>query len=410
MSRVGRQANGRSTIYFGNDGYWHGRVTVGVRDDGRADRRHVRGTSKAVVVRKVHDLEKERDGGRVRRPGERWTVEAWLTHWLEHIARPNLRDTSFSAYRVAVRRHLVPGVGAHRLERLQPEHLEKLYRRMIDGGSRSATAHQVHRTARTALEEAVRRGYTSRNVAALAKAPRLSQEVIDPYTVDEVQRILKVAREERNSVRWAFALALGLRQGETLALRWSDVDWERRLLTVRKTRLRPAYEHACGGICGRRAGFCPQRRVTNAAVGETKSAASRRVIALPRPLVELLSQHQLEQEREREVACQLWEDGGWMFASPTGMPLNPNTDYRRWKALLRAAGVRDGRLHDARHTAATVLLLLGVPERAAMGVMGWSTTAMAARYQHVTDPIRQDIADRVGGLLWAPERDDDEGN
>jgi integrase len=92
------------------------------------------------------------------------------------------------------------------------------------------------------------------------------------------------------------------------------------------------------------------------------------------------------------------------------------TDYRHWKRLLKEAQIRNGRLHDARRTAATVLLILGVPERAVMGVMGWSTTAMAARYQHVTDTIRQDIADRVGGLIWTAddpaadtERGDDDG-
>jgi integrase len=84
------------------------------------------------------------------------------------------------------------------------------------------------------------------------------------------------------------------------------------------------------------------------------------------------------------TAAQLWTDGGWVFATPTGKPLNPRTGWTDWKKLLNRAGVRDGRLHDARHTAATVLLLLGVPERAVMGVTGWSNTAMAARYQHVT--------------------------
>jgi integrase len=82
------------------------------------------------------------------------------------------------------------------------------------------------------------------------------------------------------------------------------------------------------------------------------------------------------------------------------MPLNPRTDWTDWKKLLNRAGVRDGRLHDARHTAATVLLLLGVPERAVMGVMGWPNTAMAARYQHVTSAIQRDGASRVGGLIW----------
>jgi integrase len=101
----------------------------------------------------------------------------------------------------------------------------------------------------------------------------------------------------------------------------------------------------------------------------------------------------------------MWADGGWVFASPTGEPLNPNTDYHEWKALLKRAKVREMRLHDARHTAATMLLALGVQERAAMGIMGWSSTAMAARYQHMTDPIRRDIAKRVGGMLWAPGDD-----
>lgn len=90
-----------------------------------------------------------------------------------------------------------------------------------------------------------------------------------------------------------------------------------------------------------------------------------------------------------------------LLASEVGRPLSPSTDYHQWKDLLSNAGIRDGRLHDARHTAATVLLLLGVSERAFMGIMGWATTAMAARYQHMTEAVRRDVADRVGGLIWA---------
>jgi len=117
-----------------------------------------------------------------------------------------------------------------------------------------------------------------------------------------------------------------------------------------------------------------------------------------------MRRHRDEQEQEKAAARQLWSEGGWVFATRTGRPLNPNTDYHEWKAILREAGLREARLHDARHTAATVLLILGVTERAAMGVMGWATTAMAARYQHLTDPVRRDIADRVGGLIWEPPK------
>ena len=115
--------------------------------------------------------------------------------------------------------------------------------------------------------------------------------------------------------------------------------------------------------------------------------------------------HQRAQDRERETAAQLWQEGGYVFTTPTGRPINPSTDYHQGKRLLAAAGRRDGRLHDARHTAATMLLILGVPERAVMGLMGWASTGMAARYQHITGAIRDDVAERVGGLLWWPEVD-----
>src|SRR5205814_9247627 len=127
-------------------------------------------------------------------------------------------------HRVPVNRHLIPGVDPHRLEKLQPEHLERFYVKMQRNGSAAGTAHQAHRTIRTALNEAVRRGHLVRNPASLAKAPRLKDEEIEPYDVEEVRRLLAEARQRRNSARWAIALALGLRQGEALGLKWSDVD------------------------------------------------------------------------------------------------------------------------------------------------------------------------------------------
>jgi integrase len=399
---MGRKPNGASSIYQGTDGYWHGRVTVGVKDNGRPDRRHVQAMSEREVIRKVRDLERERDAGTVRKPGQRWTVETWLTHWVDNIAAPVVRENTIAGYRVAVRKHLIPGVGGHRIDRLEPEHLERLYARMMANGSAPATAHQAHRTIRTALNEAVRRGHLTRNPATLAKAPRLTEDEIEPYSVEDVQRLLEEAAKRRNSARWAIALALGLRQSEALGLKWSDVDLDTGTLTVRRGRQRPKWRHGCGGSCGRKyGGHCPSRVPLRTDTAETKSRAGRRSMGLPDELVALLRKHGEEQDEERETAAQLWREGGWLFATPTGEPVNPRTDYDEWKRLLKRAGLRDGRLHDARHTAATALLLLGVPERAVIGIMGWSNASMAMRYQHITAQVRRDIAKRVGGLLWA---------
>ncbi|MBG0819860.1 site-specific integrase [Planomonospora sp. ID91781] len=402
---MGRKPNGASTVYLGKDGYWHGRVIVGVKDDGRSDRRHVQAKTEAEVIRKVRELERARDDGNVRKAGQRWTVAKWLTHWIEHIAiPPAIRENSHASYRVDVETHLIPGIGAHRLDRLTPEHLEKLYAKMQREGKSAGTAHHVHRTIRAALNVAVRRGHLTRNPAMLAKAPTVVEEEVEPYEVDEVKRLMKAAEAlPRNSTRWAVALALGLRQSEALGLKWKDIDLDKGTLRVRRGRQRPKYEHGCGETCGRKAGYCPQRKQVRADTAETKSLAGRRTIGLPGQLVTLLRRHREEQDADRANAWNLWQEGGWVFATATGGPLNPNTDYHQWKDLLKAAGLRDARLHDARHTAATVLLILGVPERTVMAIMGWSSTGMTRRYQHVTDTIRHSVAKQVDGLLWDTE-------
>lgn len=405
-----RQPNGASSIFQGKDGRWHGYVTVGVKDDGSPDRRHVGRKSRTAVTKAVRELEKQRDSTGVRKAGQTWTVKTWLTHWVENIAAPNVGENTIDGYRVAVYHHLIPGLGAHRLEKLEPEYLERLYRKMQANGSAAGTAHQTHRTLKTALNEAVRRRHLTVNPASVAKAPKVDEEEVEPYTLEEVQSLLAEAVKVRNTARWVIALALGLRQGEVLGLKWDDVDFEVGVLLVRRGRLRPRYQHGCGDKCGRKPGYCPQKINFRRETKDTKTRAGKRAIGVPDELLSLLRQHKERQDRERALARDLWVEKGYVFTSPTGEPLNPNTDFHRWKDLLEAAGVRDGRLHDARHTAATVLLILGVPEAVVDRIMGWEpgkSARMRRRYQHLTGQVLQQTAAKVGGLLWGttpPER------
>jgi integrase len=130
------------------------------------------------------------------------------------------------------------------------------------------------------------------------------------------------------------------------------------------------------------------------------------VVSLPPALLDALVEHDEKQDEERHHAGELWQEGGWIFTQPNGKPLDPRADHQEWKALLEAAGVREARLHDARHTAATMLLVLKVPPRVVMEIMGWSEISMTSRYQHVPDHLRQGIANQVNGLLW----NSDDGN
>lgn len=400
MTKKTRNANGRSSIYKGKDGYWHGRVTVGVLDNGKPDRRHVMRKSRAEVARKVSELEKAREAGTVTKPGKPMTVDQWVSHWLDDIASITTTGNGWDAYYYAVK-HIRRHVGAHKLANLQPHHLEKMYRKMQEAGSSASTAHQVHRTIRTSLNEAVKRGYLAKNPALIAKSPRVEEEEVEPFSREELAKLFKVALQQRNACRWIIALSLGLRQGEVLGLQWRDINFDEGTLRVRLQRPRPKWEHGCGSTCERKhAGHCPQRVNSRPKTKMPKSAAGRRPIGLPAPLLEHLKRHQEQQAAEREKAGSLWAGEDWPFVTEIGQPLNHRTDLQHWKQLLANAGVRDARLHDARHTAATVLVELGISDPAAMKVMGWSNPTVARRYQHVGGAVLGDIAERVGSHLW----------
>src|SRR3954465_15379055 len=139
------RAGGESSIFKGEDVRWHGFVSMGKKENGRRDRRHVSGAKRADVVAKVRALEAKRDAGMVEAAGKAPTVGDWLEHWLENIAARKGRARTLESYGSTIRLHLRPGIGHHRLDRLQPEHLERLYGALADKGLSSALILRVHR-------------------------------------------------------------------------------------------------------------------------------------------------------------------------------------------------------------------------------------------------------------------------
>lgn len=377
----GRRANGRSSIYLGADGRWHGRVTMSVRTDGRTDRRHVTGGTEKECTRKVRELERAREAGTVANSGRSPTVGQWLTHWLDTIAARRVRPATLRNYRSAIDGRMIPGLGAHRLDRLQPEHVEAYYVALAADGLSAATVLLHHRVLSRSLKVAMQRGRVARNVCALVDAPSADRHEVQPFTAAEARAVLAAAEGTRGAARWSVALALGLRQGEALGLAWSDVDLDAATLTVRQALQR---------VQGQGLVLVPP-----------KSRAGRRTIAVPAQLVAALRAHRTAQVAERLHAGEMWEDRGLVFCQPNGRPVDPRADWGAWKALLRTAGVRDARLHDARHTAATLLLQQGVPARVAMQVLGHSQISLTlGTYSHVVPELATEAAERMGAALW----------
>lgn len=411
---MGRNANQRSSIYLGSDGYWHGWVTVGVKADGTPDRRHRRGTTQAKVTDKVAELERQRDGGKVTKLGKKPTVAAWLETWLTEIAPRSASESSIQrSYRPMVSNHLVPRIGKHRIDRLSPEHLDALYLELANSGLGESRVRLAHDVIRRALKMAQRRGLVGINVATLIDPPKYTEPEIEPFEQDEARAVLRQARKRRNGTRWSFAFGIGLRQAEALGLRWSQMDWKRHRIRIFQLQRR-RYQHGCDdphncgtkyhrddcpARCTRHARYCPQRTGGEWIFRPPKNRKTRWA-DIPAELIPDLRAHKAAQDAERLKAGDQWEDWDLIYARPDGRPIDPRDDWDDWRQLLTEAGVRPGRVHDARHTAGTLLLEQGVDIRVVQDILDHATLAMTKRYTHVRDKLRRDAADRIGKALW----------
>lgn len=411
MSPRTRAANGRSTIYQSQDGRWRGKVSMGIGLDGRPIRRDVRGATRAEVTAKVKELESRRDAGAVTFDS-RTTVAAWLADWIGRRERLGaVRPLTIKGYRTD-ERHIVAAIGQVKLSKISAAHIDKLWESIVAEGL--SVAH-CRRTLNAALNEAVARGFLVRNPVKLAVAPRHAPARINPYTVEQMTRLLDAARDVRNAPRWTLAVALGLRQGEVLGLRWDDVDLTAGTLRIARQLQRLGWRHGCGdpAICLNRTGTkakrgadCPQRWGGGLHLTEPKSEAGRRVLTLPPTLVRDLKAHRNSQAAE-SLACEIWvtaPDGGWVFPDPVGGPIDPRADAAAFKALCTAAGVPARRLHDLRHSAATLMLENDLDLRTAGVILGHSQIALTARYSHVVADRQAVAAGRIEEALFGARR------
>lgn len=379
--KIGKRGNGEGSIYQDAEGRWRSVVDLGWRD-GRRRRKYLSGRTRTEVAAKLRRVLDEQEAGlEISTDGHAPTLEAWLGHWLDTIAAPRLRPSTLTTYRGYIRNRVLPNIGRHRLDKLQPEHLESLYAQLMAEGLAPASVLQIHRILSRSLKVAMQRGRVRRNVATLVEPPSVRREEVRPLTADQARAVLQTAQGRRNAARWSVALALGLRQGEALGLSWDAVDIGAGSLVVRQAlQRRPG-----GGLV----------------LVPPKSRAGRRSIPMPAQLVEALRAHRKVQAMERLAAGSMWTDTGLVFTGATGMPLDPRADHREWQRLLHEAGVPPARLHDARHTAATLLLAQGVSARVVMELLGHSQiTLTLGTYTHVVPELARDAASRMGEALW----------
>lgn len=421
-------------VTLGPDGRYHAKVTVGRRADGRLDRRHRSGRTEAEVRRKLQELIREVEAGRRPRPGRVPTVGQWFTTWLTDIAPYGpraLAPRTLYDYWSMCRTWVIPHLGGLRIDAVEPEDLDRLYATMYATGCSEGYVAKAHAIIRRGLELAVRRGHVSRNVARLIDAPGSIRVARESLTREEIAAILAAVRGRRNAARWALGLAIGTRQGETLGLRWADLDLDRGIVSIQWQLQRLPWRHGCGDphACGAQprpsaphglhrsscppgctghASACPERHGGGLAITRPKTWRRNprpRVMAMPAGLVDMLRAHRAEQAAERLAAGSMWQDHDLVFCRPDGRPIDPNQDRMEWHAILRDAGLPPARVHVMRHSTATMLLELGVDIAITQEVLGHTSINTTRGYQDVRVELTRRAAARMDSALFGSVTD-----
>lgn len=416
-----RNANGAGTIRQRKDGRYEGMVFVDT-PEGLRKRVSVYGRTWDACHDEVVKLQDQARRG-LPTATNSLTVGAYLEYWLNEIARPAIRRTTFVTYEGAVRLHIVPGLGRRKLKALQPQHVrswlaavsstcqccaqgkDEAWAKRTDQPPRccakgeccgqvlgGASIRHLLRILRAALQDAVEEELVSRNVARLVRFRAAPDKRVRAFTAPEARKFLATAKTHRLYALWAVALAIGLRRGEALGLAWTDVDLVAGRLTVRQALYR------VGGVLK---------------LDEVKSDASSTSVPLPVPLVAVLREHRKVQLAERAAAREDWRDNDLVFTTALGRPIEPRNVNRMFAVLCRKAQVREIRVHDLRHSCATLLFTMGVEAATVQRILRHSSiTVTTAVYLEVIESVQRDAVDKMDAFFPGAEEtevnDDDE--
>lgn len=378
-------------------------------------RKPVYGNTRKEVLEKKKRVEQEIADQQPLTVGRTPTLGTYLTKtWLavtleQRVAAGRLSPSTLDSYRDNTAKHIVPHLGKVKLVDLSPAHLRTWLlelqrkpsgrtRRKLRPGEKKLpppptlsprTVAYCHAILRAALSDAVKDELVKRNVATLVDPPAVERPERKPLTREEAGKLLAAASEHRLWCYWLVVLALGLRRGEGLGLRWPDVD-----LDAGTVRLRASVQRVRGDVdpeTGRRRGRLVSKSL--------KTEASQATMKLPTSVADALRKHRKQQKAERDEAPQ-WADEELVFTTSIGTALEPRNVNRMWDDICRAAGVRKVRIHDLRHACATFLHAEGVDMKVIQGVLRHTRKQTTEEvYVHLLEEVRDGAASAMDGVL-----------
>jgi integrase len=316
------------------------------------------------------------------------TVGAFLADWLVQSA-PTRRASTTVGYRTCIERYVLPHLADVPLRDLGPTEVREwevallATPKQFRGGTLSSTTVLMcHRVLRRALQDALRWGLVERNVCDAVVPPRRSTPEMVTWTPDETRHFLAAVAGDRLEAMWRLLVATGMRRSEVAGVPWKDVDLDDARLAVRQTRVL-VYDQAT--------------------VSEPKTRRSRRAVALDAGTVEALRAHRRRQADERVLAAEVWVPSGYVFVREDGLPIDPDRISHLFAQVVAAAGLPRIRLHDLRHTSATLALSAGLHPKVVSERLGHSSIAITLdTYSHVLPSMQVEAAAALGSILDAP--------
>jgi integrase len=385
-----KRGNNEGSIGKRKDGLWQASMTIG-RDPltGKLKRVFFYAKTRKEAADKLAKALRDKTQGSFVAPHKR-TLGEWLDTWLWEYKRPRLRPITFDSYEMLIRRHVKPALGHLPLQETRPEHLQRFYNDMLAQGLSTRTVRYCHTILHGALAQAERHQLVVRNVSRLTEHPGETRKEMRTLTREQVSgTLLPALAEERLFAAILLACGTGLRRGELLALRWQDVDLDKGLLHVRRTLVRVRSYEAHGS-----------ERKTRLVFHAPKTAQSRRTIPLPEGCVVALKHHKAQQAQERLLLGEAYYDDGLVFCLVDGKPIDPRNFARAFDQMLRKVGLPRVRVHDMRHTFATLMLELGESPKTVQTLLGHSRVAITLDiYSHVSLDLEKRAAAKLNAAL-----------
>ena len=390
-----RRGNNEGSITQRADGRWQAAVLIGYDEKGKPRRKYFYDMDRGEVAKKMNQALNQVYSGTFLDPSK-ITLEEWLEAWLKG-RKPFLAESSYMKHETMIRRHIIPELGGAKLKNITTRGIQTLLNDKLDkgrvkkkesdpeSGLSPESVRAIHRTINAALNQAVKEKKIAHNPAEHVELPKLEPREMRTFTNEELEKFFQAAQDSYYFAAFYLDLATGLRRGELLGLRWKDLDLERGTVSVWQQLVKSN----------------EQPRLKLKAL--TKTPKSKRTIAIDADTVQVLKDHLANQTEIKTTLLANdidYLDHGLVFCMEDGRPIDPDNFYRRFNSLLKKAGIPKGRVHDLRHTWATLALEEGVNIKAVQETLGHATIKMTGDiYGHVTARMKEDAANKVGGVL-----------